>query len=250
MSRLYLTGGICLEGPDGSIVDADLPGNQGRLVLAILAVEHRPVGHARMAELLWDDHPPERWKDALASVISKLRTLLTSVGIDGRDALGSAGGAYTLHLGSDAWIDVEDGLRRLDRAEGAIRHGDHAGAVADATVASAILRRPVLAGADGLWVERFRRRQTDACYRSLVTLADAWTRLGDHQLAATIAESAIQVDPLRELGHRLLITAEQARGDRAAALRALRRCELLLSEELGVRPSTATAELASRIRDD
>jgi hypothetical protein len=108
-----------------------------------------------------------------------------------------------------SWVDLEDAHRRLDRAEGALRHGDPRATTGDATVAASILRRPLL--------------------------------------AVTIAESAVQLDPFRETGHRLLVEAESARGDRGAALRAFNRCEQLLADELGVRPSPETMAILERV---
>jgi DNA-binding SARP family transcriptional activator len=162
--------------------------------------------------------------------------------------LSSIGGTYTFTPPPEMWIDLEHAYRRLDRAEGALRHGDHTGAAGDATVASAILRRPLLAGESCLWLDRARRHQADALYRSFITLASAWNQIGDHQLAAATAESAVALDPYRELGHRLLIEAERARGDSGAALRALERCEQVLTEQLGVRPSPETLRLAALVR--
>lgn len=248
MARLYLTGGLRLEGPAGHVTDTDLPGKQGRLAFAALAVERRPLSHDQLADIVWDEAPPPRWKSALASVVSKTRSLIAAAGLDGPDVLTSSGGAYALVLPADIWVDLEDALRRLDRAEGALRHDHHADATRDATVASSILRRPFLAGVDNLWVDRVRDRLADALYRSSITLATAWNRLGDHQLAATVAQTAIDLDPLRELAHRLLIEAEYARGDHSAALRAYDRCVDILAAELGVAPSPETIELADTIR--
>jgi Bacterial transcriptional activator domain len=121
-------------------------------------------------------------------------------------------------------------------------------------------RHPVTAGYDvgaGELLHRFllgqegqqqRRQQAETLYRCTVGLATAWCRLGDHGLAAVIAESAIGLDPLREVGHRALIEAELARGDRAAAARAFGRCEEILRRELGVSPSPETAVLSDGIR--
>jgi DNA-binding SARP family transcriptional activator len=111
------------------------------------------------------------------------------------------------------------------------------------------LRRPLLAGIDNDWIERQRHRQADASYQCMIVLADAWLRLGDHHLAAVLSDAAVAQDPLREVGHRMLMRAEWARGDRAAALRALVRCERILADELDVTPSPATAELGARIRE-
>lgn len=247
LARLYLTGGLRLDGPGGSITDADLPGNQGRIVFAALAVERRPLSHDQLADIIWDEQPPAQWKNALAPVISKTRSLITTTGLDGPSVLGSGGGAYELHLPADIWVDLENALRRLDRAEGALRHDQHADAALDATVASSILRRPFLTGADNLWADRVRDRLADALYRCSVVLAEAWNRLGDHQLAATAARTAIDLDPLRELAHRLLIKTELARGDHSAALRAYTECIELFADELDARPSPETLELGATL---
>ncbi len=248
MARLYLTGGLRIDGPVRGVTDVDLPGNQGRLAFAALAVERRPLSHDQLADIVWDELPPSQWKAALATVISKLRSLITATGLDGPAVLISAGGAYELRLPAGAWVDLEDALRRLDRAEGALRHGAHADAARDATVASSILRRPFLVGVDNRWADHVRDTLADALYRCSITLAAAWNELGDHQLAATAACTAIEIDPIRELAHRLLMHAEHARGDDSAALRAFARCATILADELAASPSRETPDLAAALR--
>ncbi len=250
MARLYLTGGLRLEGPDGSFDGSDLPGHQGRLALAALAVDRRPLSHDRLASIVWDDDPPAQWKSALSAVISKTRSLISQTGLDGSAVLVSTGGSYSFSPSSEMWIDLEQADRRLDRAEGSLRHDDPTDAAREATVASAILRRPLLPGEAGFWVEAARRRQSDALYRCYVTLATAWKIIGDHQLASITAEAAIQVDPYRELGHRLLIEIERDRGDSGAAVRAFSRCERIFRDEIGVRLSPETLMLADRLFTD
>lgn len=248
MVRVYLMGGLRVEGPSGTFVEADLPGTQGRLALAALMVERRPLARDQLADYVWSDELPTRWRGALHTIISRLRGLLARAGLDRRSTLTSVGSSYALTLPAGTWIDLEDALRRLDRAEGALRQDNARTATAEATVASSILRRPLLAGVDGHWIEAQRQRQAAAAYRCAVVLADGWLRLGDHALAALIAESAVAMDPLREVGHRLLMRAEWGRGDRAAALRALARCEQIMADELDAEPSPETARLADRIR--
>ena len=70
MARLYLTGGLRLDGPAGSFTDGDLPGNQGRIAFAALAVERRPLTHDRLADIVRDESPPAQWKTALTPVVS------------------------------------------------------------------------------------------------------------------------------------------------------------------------------------
>ena len=248
MSRLYLTGGIRFDGPQGRFADADLPGHQGRITVVALALERRPLARDELAEIVWGESMPAQWNGALSTIVSKIRALFQRSGLDDVTVLPSTGGTYELVLPPDTWVDLEDASRRLDRAEGAVRHGDDVLVTREATVASSTLRRTLLPGVDNDWVEHARRRQLDAEYRCLTVLAAAWHRLGDHQLAATIADSAIGSDPLRELGYRIRAEAELARGDRGAAAQVLRRCEQMLHDELQVAPSPETVRLAESLR--
>jgi DNA-binding SARP family transcriptional activator len=236
-------GGLRFDGPEGSFVDADLPGVQGRVAFAALVVERRPISRGALAEIVWDGRPPDKWDGALSTIISRIRALITASGLPGRDVVTTVGGTYAIVPPADAWVDLEDAIRRLDRAEGGLRHGDLAIATAEGTVAFGILRRPFLVGVDHEWVLARRRRHTDLLHRCAVLLARAWIDLGDPGLAVTIAETAVDVDRFREIGHRLVIEAELARGDRGAARRAFERCERVLDSELGVGPSPETLAL-------
>lgn len=241
-------GRLWMESEHGSFDESELPGNQGRVAFAALVLERRALSRDELAEIIWGENLPSQWTGALSAVISKLRSLVNGIGLDGRAVVSTSAGAYRFEPPLGCFVDAEDAWRRLDRAEGRLRHGEVQDAVADATVASSILRRPFLPGVEGLWVEQVQHRRLDALYRSYQVLADGWHRQGDHGLAATTARAAIDVDPLRETGHRLLMQAEWARGERAAALRAYERCRRLLDDELGVEPSPETLGLADQIR--
>ena len=248
MARLYLTGGVRLDGPSGRFTDTDLPGHQGRIAFVALALQRRPLSRDELADIVWGETLPAQWNGALSTIVSKIRSLLARSGLDTASVMPTTGGTYELVLPSDSWVDLEDAYRRVDRAEGAARHGDDRAATRDATAASGTLRRPLLSGVDNDWVDQARRRQHDAAYRCLTVLSSSWHRLGDHQLAATIAQAAIDIDPHREVGYRLLIEAEIARGDRGAAAHAWRRCQHVLWEELLVAPSPETTRLAETLR--
>jgi len=246
--RVYLTGRLVVEGPDGSFDEADLPGNLGRVVLAALAVERVPIGRERLAAMLWDEDSPDGWNGSLNSLISKIRSLFDQLGVDGKEAITSSGGSYQLVLPPDAWVDLEVAQRSLDRAEGLHRRGEVAAALAEATTASAVFRRPFLSGFYGDWVDDTRRRLSVCLYRCYEVLADGWRLRDDLPLAASIAEKAVALDPFRETGYRLLMEAELARGDVVAALRVFDRCERVMQDEFGASPSSRTLEVVERAR--
>ncbi len=247
-TRVYLTGGLRVVGPGGSLDGAELPGPQARVALVALVLERAPMSFDRLADLLWDGAPPTKWKGALAAVVSKVRAGLASTGLDGSRVLASNAGAYAVHLPGDAWVDVEDAIRRVDRAEAAVRRGDPERALPDAVVASAILRRPLLSGLWSEWIVDQRARLEAIHHRCLAVLAQGALDRGDPGMAAVQAQAMVDLDPLREVGHRLLAAAEVARGDRAAAVRALDRCRTVLADELGVRPSPETLALSDSLR--
>lgn len=241
--HVYLTGSLRVDGPTGSFTGSDLPGNQGRLALAALVVERRPIDRDALADIVWDGSLPPKWDGALSTIMSKVRSSLGSAGLDPKVVAPSLGGTYAIVLPADGWVDVEEAARRLDRADGALRHDDVHTATTEGTVAFGILCRPFLPGVDGEWAERRRRDHRDAQYRCATVLARAWLERGDAGFAARIAESAVALDPIREVGHQLVIRAELARGDHGAAHRAFERCRRTLDTELGVAPSAATEAL-------
>ena len=73
---LQLTGRTRLDGPGGTLDTADLPGRQGRLVQASLAVTDQAVTRSVLAERLWGEQPPRAWERDLSALVSKLRTLV------------------------------------------------------------------------------------------------------------------------------------------------------------------------------
>lgn len=96
-----------------------------------------------LADVLWGADAPASWETALRAVVSKLRTALGQAGVV--DAVVAEGGCYQLRV-PGAWVDVEEAVRSLHRAERARRAGDLASAWSAATVAASITGRPVLPG--------------------------------------------------------------------------------------------------------
>lgn len=236
------------EGPEAgrSVDEASMPGTLGRALFAALALERQRVASDVLAERLWPVDPPADWAKSLAPLVSKLRGALRVVSdarADGRPTIDARDGGYELVLPPRVWIDLEDGTRRLDRAEGALRDGDLEAAWRDAAPASTIFRRPFLTGFDAPWVDAVRDRHRDRAYRSWLVLGEVWRRQAEFALARDAAGSAVEADPWREDAHRLLVRIELDSGNRASARRAGERCLVVLRDELGVEPSEQTLAL-------
>jgi len=241
-------GRVALEA-DGLVVqDARLPGRQGRLLFAYLAVERgRPVPRDELAAALWGEAPPATWDKALTVLVSKLRSLLTEAGLDGPHALTAAFGCYRLELPEGTWIDAVAAADAAGEAERAAAADDPAAAKTAALLAESLTRRAFLPGDNGGWVEDKRRELAGTRSRAVTVLAGACLRTGAGAEAASWAEQAIELEPFRETGYRLLMEAHAADGNRAEALRVYERCRRLLADELGAYPSPETESVYRRL---
>lgn len=239
--RVYLTGRLALEHGRSRLEASALPGRQGRLALAYLTLSRtRPVPRDELIDALWPAHAPASADTALSAIVSKLRGSLSRAGLDGQQVVSTIAGCHQLRLPVDSSVDVESAANSLDRAEGALRRGDVSTAVTSATVAGAILRRPLLPGDDAPWLTTRRTELRNQLLRAYDCLVEGWLGRGDTTLAIKIAQDALTVAPFRETGHRRLMRAHAAAGDRAEALRVYERCRNLLRDELGVNPSAET----------
>ena len=239
--RIYLTNRLLIEESGTILLDERrLMGRQGRLAFAYLVGEHlSAVSRDELAGELWLDTAPPSWERSLSAIISKLRALLASAGLP-NVALNGSFGHYQLALPSDAWTDVEAAIGAIDRAESALRGTEPQEALGWAYVAHQISRRPFLMGEEGPWVTLKRSELRDVLVRANECLSEPsiWPR--EPEYAVRHATEAVNLEPFREASYQLLMRAHVAVGNRAEALRVYERCRCLLSEELGVSPSSQT----------
>jgi len=250
MLRIYLAGEPCLWG-DGRVVTARrLPGRQGRLALVYLVGERsRPVPRSELVEALWPRRLPAAYDVALSALVSKLRLVCEEVGL-ARDALTSAAGCYSLALPDGAWVDTEAALQAVHDAEAAMRAERPKDAYGPAVVAAAILRRPLLPGSEGTWVDARRQALRRAHVRALDILAEIHSLNRELALAIRAAEERIALEPSRESGYRLLMRIHHRAGDRAEAMRVYERCRHLLEKELGETPGWETELARAEVAGD
>ncbi len=246
--KVFLAGRVAVETDGVGKGDARFPGRQGRLLFAYLVLEHgRPVPRDELAAALWGDVTPATWDKALSVLVSKLRALLASVGIDGARALTSAFGCYRLDLPEGCWVDVVAASDAVRDAERALAGGEPGRARAEAAQAEAWLGGTFLPGETADWVEDRRRELTTLRGRTFDLLARACLALGEAGDATRWAEQAIDLAPFHETGYRLLMEAHAVAGNRAEGLCAYEQCRKLLADELGAYPSPETEALQLRL---
>jgi DNA-binding SARP family transcriptional activator len=241
--RIYVTGPVTVEAGQTIIHERDLPGSQGRTVLAMLTVEHRrPLSRDQLADELWPDRLPRSFQTALRAIVSKIRAALAAGGA-GHDLIGNAFGCYQFRLPPDGWLDSESAARALHAAQTDLARGKAMTASVNAIVTCLICSRPFLAGVYSPWVCRQRVRLANLHVEARECLAEALAQTGDFADAARSAEAALMIDPYRETPHQLLIRSRALAGDRTGAARAFARYRELLGRELGIGPTPETVAI-------
>ncbi len=240
--RIQLCGTLAVE-IDGRRIDHELPGRQGRLLLAYLVLHRlRAVRRDELIDALWPRTPPAAADTALRALISKLRRLLPADMIDGRAEL-------RLHLPPDAFVDLEDAREAIHRAESATAQGNWHRVWAASMGPMFTARRGFLPDEDAEWI-RDTRHELDAIYlRALECYVQACLGVGGTELpgAERGGRELTKLAPYRESGYRHLMRALGRSGNTAEALRVYEELRTLLREELGIAPCAETLALHAEL---
>lgn len=219
--------------------------------LLVYLIRNRQT-HARdvLAYLFWDDLPQSKAQGNLRVLLANLRKALPrSVTITRQTVAFNAASAYNL--------DVDDLEQRLTTARQEI---DHSGAL-NRTTATELGRALLTYQGDLLpgfylreghgfeeWLATEREWLWTRVVEALDDLATEHLQRGDYRAGIEQAQRLVNLDPLREEGHQLLMQLWAAEGQLSAALAQYDRCTEILARELGVPPHPFTTELSERIR--
>ncbi|HMT05787.1 MAG TPA: AAA family ATPase [Solirubrobacterales bacterium] len=219
---------------DGEELGESLPGRQGRLLFAYLALNRsRPVRRDELVEALWaDEGLPSGGESLLAPPLSRLRKALGPGRLEGRSEL-------SLTLGDDAWIDWDAAHTGIEGARRSEDAGEHREAFETATEAERILSGGLLPGLEAGWIDEYRNELDDLRLQALELIARSGSQLGEAERARGERAARVAVDaaPFRESARTALIGVMEAQGNVAEALRAYEEFRLLLRDELGTFPA-------------
>ncbi|WP_327260149.1 bacterial transcriptional activator domain-containing protein [Streptomyces sp. NBC_01232] len=237
---IRLIGLVTIE-PDGA-PPQHLSSAQAQVAFARLLLE-RAGGTDRdqLAETIWPEGLPDTWASALRSLVSRVRTFVTTPQ-DGPGAtpLVSQGGRYLLRVPRDAVVDVEVAETALAEAAEAYAEGAYAVAAQLAAGAVSNLRGSFLPSHEGEWVNAMREQLEELRLKALETASLSSSALGDEHHALRYAEEAVRRAPFRESAYRCRMAAHTRAGNRAEALRSYQQLREVLAEELGIDPAPET----------
>ena len=217
---------------DGRRREADLPGRQGRLALAHLALNRKGgVTRERLIAALWGEDAPAGHAQALNVVLSKLRRAL------GPEVIENAG-ERAVQLTPSATVDLDAVQPALDEAFAARDRGDWPAVIEAAGRVSEPADAGLLPGYEAPWLEDPRRRLEELGLQARELRGDAGLAVGGAELAPAerAAQELVELAPYRESGYLLLMRVREAQGNLVEALRVHEKLRTLLRDELGVSP--------------
>ncbi|HEX6762829.1 MAG TPA: BTAD domain-containing putative transcriptional regulator [Gaiellaceae bacterium] len=218
---------------DGDRIEGRLPGRQGRLLFAYLALHRqRTVTRSELVEAVWPGELPRAPSDAIAAVLSKVRSALGANYVQGR-------GELQLLLPAGARVDVERAVASAHEAESACSLGDWSRAWSAGLSAQLVAGRALLGEYEAPWIDGWRATLDDVLVRARECYATACLGLGGTELASAerAARQLVHSAPLRESATALLMQALERQGNAAEALVAYESLRVRLRDELGVAPA-------------
>jgi DNA-binding SARP family transcriptional activator len=215
--RLSLLGGFELRctGQDVAVP------RSGQRLLALLALQARPLERLWVAGTLWIDATEERAGASLRSALWRLPQ-------PGGTAMVEASTTH-LRLARDVAVDVHELAARAERD--------------DPDLEPSVLAKDLLPDWYEDWVVLERERLRQLRLHALEALCRRLTQAGRFGAAVQAGLAAVAGEPLRESAHRTLIQAHLAEGNPGEAVRQYHLYRRLLAGELAIEPSAAIREL-------
>ncbi|MFF0493813.1 BTAD domain-containing putative transcriptional regulator [Nocardia sp. NPDC003482] len=242
---------IRVLGPVRLLVDGvpvAVGGPKPRALLASLTVNRRrAVASQALADLVWNEQPPDAYSASLQVFVSNIRKALRNSGVDPAEVLRTEASGYRL--------DIPDEACDLGRFEAARRAGAEAAAAGAHERAARLYGTALeqwsgkaLGDLAGLqFADSFATAMDEEWLLAASARIDAEIACG--RPASVIGEllAMTNAHPLREPLWAQLITALYLSGRQADALEACRRVRAVLADELGIDPGPALIQLEQRV---
>jgi LuxR family transcriptional regulator, maltose regulon positive regulatory protein len=247
--RVWVLGPLLVLRDGDEVDDPNLRRERVRQLLGLLVV-YRRTSRNVAAAALWPDLEEADAARNLRVTLNYLQRVLEP-DRDERDApffLRAKG--TMLELTNDAALEVDmwEFERDLQEAERAIRHGAPSVALTAQLRAVRRYRGDLLSDLpQDEWSSQERERLRRRYVATALSAGNLLLARGDHHQPEELATRALAAEPWSEEAYQLLAATLLARGDRAAARRALDHCFDMLAE-LGVEAEPRTLNLIQQVR--
>ncbi len=208
----------------------------------------RHVHFERLIDCLWPDVDERHGRERLKVTVYALRRELKTNGLDG-DIIKTVGNAYLLRRDA-VWVDSMAFEKFVKEGRAMQEQGRWQAALA------AYREAEDLYGGDFMeeetytdWCAEERERLYELYLELLTRMAECFAELGQFAQAIHICRRAVAIEPCRENLHYVLMVYLARNGSPDLALSQFRRCEEVLTDELGTGAMPKTRQLYEQIRD-
>ncbi len=205
------------------------------LFLYLLARYPHAVRRDELWELIWPDMSAERADSGLRVAVTRIRKALCRISW--------SNGWYAL-APERLWYDVHEFERGVADA---YRSQSAGGRIHRLRQALELYSGEYLARMEAQWVTVERERLKKAYLKALLSLAEAYSEVGDLGSALRTYESAANAEPFLEEAWQGGMRTDLRMGNRVAALARYEQLKHILRDELGIDPSPQVQALYRRI---
>ena len=255
--RIWLCGALRVEwltdrssGIYQSVRTADWGGSSyPRLLLkALLCCPGRQARREALIEMIWPEVETEQAAHNLNTATTKLRKVLQMKGQESLLITEDDATIYFLPNQTTLWVDTNAALALLKDAERIGRSTTEAVPLLE-EAANYFNRGTFLEGEEGLWASGKRATLSQARYRCLIWLAEAFIEQRMPGLAETVFSMLLGEDPTDEDVLSQLMNLLHRQGMIHQALQVYKQaCETFAQE--GIEPAKATRRLALRLEEE
>lgn len=220
-----------------------------QLLLAYLLLQRRLTSREVLLEAFWGDHPPDRARQRLNTVVWRLRQALEPKDVTPQTYLittsaGEIGFNWECHY----WLDIESfghlthALLRKPVSD--LGEND----IAQIERCLALYRGDLLECVYEDWALRERERFRTLYLNCLARLMEYYTSQRSFERGAYYGQEILRRDPVREEIHRALMRIYADGGQRTLALEQYRKCCEILARDLEIAPLEETQALYYEIK--
>ena len=239
-----ILGALEVDAAGGAVLSLGAPKQRALLAILLLHVGEI-VPTDQLIDLLWGERAPRTAAHSIQIYVSELRRILAPS--FGDQPILTRPPGYLLDVAADR-VDAKRFERMAGEGTRMLAADRRVEGVALLREALRLWRGPALTDFTyEEFAQPYIRRLHDLHLDAIEELAAAELDAGRATAVVSLAEAAVQEDPLRERSRELLMLALYRTGRHAEALRTYKRLSEALDEELGVQPSPALRRLHERI---
>lgn len=216
-----------------------LRGMKHQIVLgSLLVAESRRTSIGRLVDAVWGTAPPSTARKQIRNAVSNLRGILAPSGA----VISPVADGYQLGIG-DAWFDLREFRRRVERGRGHLAGQRAAEVISEFRAALSLWSGPIFSGIESATLQAQAADVNETRLSAAEECIDLELASGLHKSLVSELSVLVAENPLRERMAAQYVRALYRSGTRARAFAAYEEARRRLAEQLGLSPGRELLEI-------